>query len=203
MQKWGVLKPKVQKFPTILSDLEAFRLQDVARSRRTTAFFTPFVFAFFSSSYLATARIIETDRSGDRFKEYWTRAHYAGLEEQAAVALAQDVVMRTDTIEDGRRMLDLAMSNLVKMGIVQAPKYTPEGLIEFPEHILEEIRKRDATEGRDALKIVPTLALSSTSSTTNGSSSIPLTPPPQNKEQRPLGLHLSGGQVVASHKSQV
>jgi hypothetical protein len=98
----------------------------------------PFFITFSAASAGAVRRNEEVDRDGNRFKEYWQRARYTGLEESASVALARDIVMKSDTREEGQELLVLALSNLVNMGVIEPPKFNTDGVYTIPEHMRKQ-----------------------------------------------------------------
>ena len=77
----------------------------------------------------------DLDRTGERYRDYFTRATYAGLSKDLANALAKDIVLRSHTHTEGSELLTIALSNMVEQGVIAAPSYDKKGQYQIPGSI--------------------------------------------------------------------
>eukprot|EP00461_Guttulinopsis_vulgaris_P001470 UN01470 len=80
-------------------------------------------------------RTAEQDRDGARYNEYFRRARTCGVDDETAILLAKDIVMRTDTMKEGRELLDRALTHLSEQELIPEPQFTKEGLYIIPEYL--------------------------------------------------------------------
>ena len=119
----------------LASSVARSRFVSYCASRRWIVFVLPFCYTILNIVQCANRRTIEQDRNGSRYNEYFRRARNCDLDDETALLLAKDVVMRSDTMLEGRELLERALNHLQQQDLIPEPKFTPEGLYVIPEHL--------------------------------------------------------------------